>query len=34
MRGFVTIDTQADYDAWMDEQQSYLTGGEEDDFWG
>ncbi len=35
MRGFATIHTQESYDAWMEEEQSYLTGGEgEDDFWG
>ena len=36
MRGFVTIHDQAGYDAWMAEEQSYLTeeAGEEDEFWG
>ena len=35
MRGFATIHTQEDYDAWMAEEQSYLSeSGEEDDFWG
>ena len=34
MRGFATIHTQEAYDAWMAEEQSYLTGEEADDFWG
>lgn len=34
MRGFATIHSQADYDAWMEEEQSYLGGQGEDDFWG
>lgn len=35
MRGIVTVVEQAEYDAWMDEEQSYLGGGsDDDDFWG
>lgn len=34
MRGIVTILEQAEYDAWMDEEQSYLGGSEDDDIWG
>lgn len=35
MRGFTTIHTAEDYQAWMDEEQSYLAAEEEsDDFWG
>ena len=35
MRGFATIHSQADYDAWMEEEQSYLSEDSgEDDFWG
>jgi cytochrome c oxidase subunit 2 len=33
MRGFVTIETQEEYDAWLEEEASYL-GGSDDDFWG
>ncbi len=33
MGGLMTIHTQEAFDAWMEEEQSYL-GGEEDDFWG
>jgi cytochrome c oxidase subunit 2 len=34
MKGFLTIHTQEDYDAWVDEQSSSAAGGEEyDDFW-
>jgi len=32
MRGFVTVHTQEEFDAWLAEQAEYL-GGEEDDFW-
>jgi cytochrome c oxidase subunit 2 len=32
MRGFLTVHTQEEYDAWLAEEASYL-GGEEDDFW-
>jgi len=31
MRGFLTVHTEEDYQAWLDEEASYL-GGEEDDF--
>ncbi len=34
MRGFATIHSQADFDAWMEEEQSYLGGEDEDEFWG
>lgn len=34
MRGFATIHTQESYDAWMEEEQSYLGDEEGDDFWG
>ena len=34
MKGIVTIHTQESFDAWMDEEQSYLGGEGEDDFWG
>ena len=34
MRGFATIHTQEAYDAWMAEEQSYLTDEPADDFWG
>ena len=33
MKGIAVIHTQEEYDAWMEEEQSYLGGGE-DDFWG
>jgi cytochrome c oxidase subunit 2 len=33
MRGFMTIHTQGDYDAWLAEQAQYLSGDEGDDFW-
>lgn len=34
MRGFVTVHTQEEYDAWLAEEASYLAGDEgEDDFW-
>ena len=33
MRGFTTIHTQAEFDAWMAEQQEYLGDADEDDFW-
>ena len=33
MRGFLTIMTQEEFDAWLDEEASYLTEGGEDDFW-
>lgn len=35
MRGIVTVFSQEEFDAWMEEEQSYLGGGaEEDDIWG
>ncbi|MEM7350037.1 MAG: cytochrome c oxidase subunit II [Acidobacteriota bacterium] len=34
MRGFATIHTQEAYDAWMAEEQSYLSEDSGDDFWG
>lgn len=34
MRGIVTIFEQEEFDAWMEEEQSYLGGEEEDDIWG
>lgn len=34
MRGFTTVQTQAEFDAWMEEEQSYLSDDSEDDFWG
>ncbi len=35
MRGFVTIHSQAEYDAWMQEQQELKAAeGDADDFWG
>ncbi len=33
MRGFLTIHTQEEFDAWMAEEASYLSEGDEDDFW-
>ncbi len=33
MKGIAIIQTQAEWDAWMEEEQSYL-GDDEDDFWG
>ncbi len=33
MRGFLTIETPEEFQAWLDEEASYLVGGEEDDFW-
>ncbi len=33
MRGFLTVHTPEEYQAWLDEEASYLTGGEEEDFW-
>jgi cytochrome c oxidase subunit 2 len=32
MRGFLTVETQQEFDAWLEEEASYL-GGDEDDFW-
>lgn len=34
MRGFLTIHTQAEYDAWMDEKQTELAADAEFDDWG
>jgi cytochrome c oxidase subunit 2 len=34
MRGYVTIDTPEQYQAWADEQQKALKGGGEEGFWG
>ncbi len=34
MRALVTIETREEFDAWMAEQQEYLGGEEEDEFWG
>ena len=34
MRGFLTVHTQEEYDAWMDERQALLSEEDEDDFWG
>ncbi len=33
MRGFLTVHTPEEYQAWLDEEASYLGGGEEEDFW-
>ena len=33
MRGFLTIHTPDEYQAWLDEEASQLFSGEEDDFW-
>ncbi|MEM7581861.1 MAG: hypothetical protein AAF560_00655 [Acidobacteriota bacterium] len=33
MRGFATIHSQEDFDAWMEAEQSYLSATDEDDFW-
>ena len=33
MRGFLTVETPEEFQAWLDEEASYLVGGEEDDFW-
>ena len=33
MRGFLTIDDQAGFDAWLEEEASYLPTDDEDDFW-
>ncbi|MCP3979679.1 MAG: hypothetical protein GY716_10190 [bacterium] len=33
MRGFVTVETQEEFDAWLEEEASYLSTGDEDDFW-
>ncbi len=33
MRGFLTIETPEEFQAWLDEEASYLGGDEEDDFW-
>ena len=33
MRGFLTIHTPDEYQAWLDEEASQLVSGEEDDFW-
>jgi len=32
-RGFMTIHTQEEYDAWLAEEATYLTGDDEDPFW-
>jgi len=33
MRGFLTIDTPQEYQAWLDLEATYLSEGDEDDFW-
>ena len=33
MRGYVTIDTEAEYEAWLTEQAEYLDEGGDDDDW-
>ena len=33
MRGFVTIDTDAEYNAWLDMQAEYLEEEGDDDDW-
>ena len=33
MRGYVTIDTEVQYNAWLDEEAEYLQENEEDDDW-
>jgi len=33
MRGFLTVETQEEYQAWLDLEASYLGEGDEDDFW-
>jgi cytochrome c oxidase subunit 2 len=33
MRGFLTVHTREEYDAWLAEEASYLGDSEEDDFW-
>ena len=33
MRGFLTVHTEQEYQAWLAEEASYLGGGDEDDFW-
>jgi cytochrome c oxidase subunit 2 len=33
MRGFVTVHTPDEFQAWLDEEASFLVGGEEDEFW-
>ena len=33
MRGFLTVETPEEFQAWLDEEASYLGGDEEDDFW-
>ncbi|MCZ6832441.1 MAG: hypothetical protein O7F11_01710 [Acidobacteria bacterium] len=33
MRGFLTIDTPQEYQEWLDLEATYLSGGDEDDFW-
>ena len=33
MRGFLTIHTQEEFDAWMAQEASYLSEGGEDDSW-
>ncbi len=32
MRGFLTVHTEEEYQAWLDEEASYLSGGGDDDF--
>ena len=33
MRGFVNVQTPEEFQAWLDEEASYLGGEDEDDFW-
>ncbi|NIM61811.1 MAG: hypothetical protein GTO30_09195 [Acidobacteria bacterium] len=33
MRGFLTVHTPEEFQAWLDEEASYLTEGDEEDFW-
>ncbi|GAH35136.1 unnamed protein product, partial [marine sediment metagenome] len=33
MRGFLTVHTQEEFDAWLAKEASELIGDDEDDFW-
>ena len=33
MRGFLTVETPEEFQAWLDKEASYLVGDEEEDFW-
>jgi len=33
MRGFVTVHTPEEFQAWLDEEAAYLGGGDEEEFW-